>query len=410
MSDKTFLNVIRIDKKSECKVIKTDEDFLMGNAHIARTGIYSYQLSDGSIRRELVTEDELFNEDSMKTLTLKPVTNGHPPEKLIQLRHVKKRSIGTVGETKPNENYLDATFVINTDDGVKSVNDGRVQLSPGYTCDVVMTPGTWNNEHYDAVQKNRKYNHLAICDSARGGEELSLRFDSLDEKLDGLEIDNTVLEIDDNNNNLKGDKMANENLVTHRIDGADHPCAPEIISHIARQDEKLDSLGKEYGDYKEKSTSEIKELTEKFDSKEKEYQKLQAEKDSLQEKLDGFEKRDISKEIQDGIKQRRKVEKIAEILKVEKIDEFENDIDLKKAIILKTNKDLKLDEKAETYIDTRFEIICEDLEKKGKNKINLHRSDATDIYDSKFKEDSETARQKAAKRDSELYINLGKEN
>src|SRR5690606_36395618 len=58
-------------------------------------------------------------------------------------------------------------------------NGGKSGLSPGYTCRIDETPGT----HpifgpYDAIQRDRVYNHVAHTDSPRGGPTVRLRVDS----------------------------------------------------------------------------------------------------------------------------------------------------------------------------------------------------------------------------------------
>lgn len=60
------------------------------------------------------------------------------------------------------------------------MEDGRVQLSLGYECDVVEEVGELDGEAYDHRQINRRYNHLAIVDEARAGEEAQIRMDSVD--------------------------------------------------------------------------------------------------------------------------------------------------------------------------------------------------------------------------------------
>jgi hypothetical protein len=56
---------------------------------------------------------------------------------------------------------------------IKDFNDGKRELSLGYTCDLEWTPGTApNGETYDAIQKNIRANHLAQVKAARGGPDL----------------------------------------------------------------------------------------------------------------------------------------------------------------------------------------------------------------------------------------------
>jgi hypothetical protein len=172
------------------KVKKTDEGYLTGDAPIAKVGVMTYFLSDGSIRKELVNQDTLFNIDSMNTLKMKPITDTHPPERMLDSKTVKRRKVGFTGENiKRDGEYLVTPLTITDEDAVINIDEGRIELSPGYICDLKLEKGTFQGEHYDAVQLNRRYNHVALCDKARGGSDLKLQLDSV-EHCDGFEIEN----------------------------------------------------------------------------------------------------------------------------------------------------------------------------------------------------------------------------
>jgi hypothetical protein len=47
------------------------------------------------------------------------------------------------------------------------IEGGTVELSLGYRCDEDRTPGVFNGEHYDLVQRNHEYNHLNVVTRAR---------------------------------------------------------------------------------------------------------------------------------------------------------------------------------------------------------------------------------------------------
>lgn len=174
---------------------KTDEGYLTGKAPIAKVGIMSYLLNDGSIIKEFVSKDTLFEVDSMESLKMKPVTDTHPLERTLDSKSVKRRKVGFTGETiNKEDNFLTTSMVITDDDTIHNINDGRQELSPGYTCELDMSPGEFNGEHYDAIQLKRRYNHVAICDKARGGDELKLHLDSKEiDNLGGFEINDAVL-------------------------------------------------------------------------------------------------------------------------------------------------------------------------------------------------------------------------
>ena len=59
---------------------ETAQGFLDVEMFITRTGIFDYELPDGSIRRELRHPDDVFHPDSLASLQHAVMTNKHPPE------------------------------------------------------------------------------------------------------------------------------------------------------------------------------------------------------------------------------------------------------------------------------------------------------------------------------------------
>jgi len=332
---------------------KTDEGFLQGSAPVAKVGILTYMNADGTTRKELVPAETLFNADSMRTLQMKPMTNLHPEETLLDSRTVKRRKIGSTGETtKQDGEFLKASFVITDQDAIDDVDKGRMQLSPGYRASVVMQSGNFQGEHFDAIQVNRKYNHLALCDRARGGANIRLHLDEKEiDKCDSFEyIDNKQLTIN------KGSKFM-ENI---KLDGCEYQADKQV----------LNALDRAKTDAEEKSIA----LT---DAKAKN-DELQAKLDTANAKIEGLEKVDNTEEIGKAVKARLSLERTAndhlDKEDIEKIDSL-TDGDVKKKIILKAfpKADAQLEGKSDDYLSARFDSACELLEvdKKGRKDSNV---------------------------------------
>jgi len=152
-------------------------------AALTRVGIFPYKRPDGSIRRELRHPDEVFNLDSLASLAQAPVTALHPPD-MVTASNWKKFSVGHVGETVKHDGKLvTANLTVQDEEAIKKIDAGdRKEISCGYTCDLEYTPGTFNGERYDAVQRSIRYNHAAIGPAqwGRAGSEVALRLDSED--------------------------------------------------------------------------------------------------------------------------------------------------------------------------------------------------------------------------------------
>lgn len=157
----------------------TPEGFLLCEAHFAKPGILEYIREDGSVRRELILPEDLFNADSLATMARKPVTNEHPDGK------VNSANVGElgVGDTDSEVLAIDNTYAkvricVRRADAVRCVRNGKLQVSPGYEVLLDETPGTHPvYGRYDARQLRRRYNHLALTDVARGGPDIRLRAD-----------------------------------------------------------------------------------------------------------------------------------------------------------------------------------------------------------------------------------------
>lgn len=143
----------------------------------ARTGILTYMLPGGGMRRELVPAETLFAEDSVSTLSGSPVTVEHPG--VLTAETAQQYSRGSVPAAKADGDKLKVDVVVTAQDAIDTIQAGKRQLSPGYRAELDFTPGEYEGQRYDAVQVKRVYNHLAIVQSARGGSECRLHLDSL---------------------------------------------------------------------------------------------------------------------------------------------------------------------------------------------------------------------------------------
>ena len=78
------------------------------------------------------------------------------------------------------------------------------ELSCGYNLRLDETPGVWEGQPYDAIQRDIEINHLALVDKARAGEQARLNIDG------------------QGHDCMKGEKLNMENT-TKRTDGAPTP-------------------------------------------------------------------------------------------------------------------------------------------------------------------------------------------
>lgn len=158
-------------------VSRLDENgYLRIDGIAAKSGVLTYLLPDGTIRREYVPAETLFNADSLATLSGAPVTLGHPG--ILNTDTAKEHGKGSVhGDILADGDRLKVGIILTNKDGIEAVGSGTRQLSPGYRAELDYTPGEYDGIQYDAIQTKRVYNHLALVNVARGGPECRLNLD-----------------------------------------------------------------------------------------------------------------------------------------------------------------------------------------------------------------------------------------
>jgi hypothetical protein len=143
-------------------------------------------------------ENEVFAPDSLRSYAHKPVTNDHPKE-AVTAENWRKYAIGhTADEILRDGGFIRIPIMISDGDAIKDVDDGKVELSLGYTMDLDMTPGeTEDGEPYDGVMRKIRANHLALVTAARGGKELRVGDSGEGATMKKIVIDNTSMDVDD---------------------------------------------------------------------------------------------------------------------------------------------------------------------------------------------------------------------
>lgn len=151
-----------------------------------RVGIFVYRNPDGSQRRELRPADEVFSKESLESLAGVPLTVGHP-DTPVTATNWRKVSVGHVCDNvRPAGQLVETDVYVTDSEPVSGVESGElIELSCGYDCDLEVTPGVYQGQNYDMIQRNIRYNHVALLPKgyARGGSEVRLRLDSAESEV-----------------------------------------------------------------------------------------------------------------------------------------------------------------------------------------------------------------------------------
>lgn len=326
--------VLRFDEINldELKLTETPEGFLEGYAIATRTGVFSYRKADGSIQKELRTEEEVFNQDAIDSFKMKPITNDHPDD-MVNIDNASDLSIGMTGqEIKRIDNYLAPFIKITDKKAVQDAKSGKRGLSFGYKVNLVKKDGVFKGERYDYVQTNIRGNHLALVYEGRAGEKAKLRLDSQD----------AICVFNNNfNNNLKMKKI--------RLDGKEFEVSEEVASKIDSIEAENTSLKKDKEDL-ERSKSE---LQSKLDT-------VTGEKDSIQVKLDEELKKDHAGNIAKKVQERIALEKKAsEFFKADEDFSKLSNKEIKSKVISLFTKDFNADSVSDDYLSARFDSIID---------------------------------------------------
>ncbi len=341
---------------------QTPEGYIRGRACVTNIGVFPYKLSDGSIEYELRHPDDVFENESLDSLRLKPVTNNHPSE-AVTADNIKLFQVGNLGDNPMNGDNIHLTIdmIIQDAQTIDDILRGKRELSCGYTADVVDESGVWLGMPYTKRQKNIRYNHVAVVDVARAGEAARIKLDSGDGILIRSFSDDAALAVEDTNSNKEG-RMA-DNMKTIQLDSVDYEAEPAVIDAYLKEKSRADSL----------------ENT--VQAKEGEIAKLEAERDSAKEKLDSVEQKLAEleashldeAEINKRVQARIDLMALANDAKAEvKVDM--SDMDIKKAIVLAVYPKTSLDGKSDEYINARVDCAREDvaLEKEKNDTANVN--------------------------------------
>jgi len=318
---------LRFDKSQVGKIVKTDEGYLRGEAVVTRCGVFKYLNQDGTIRREARLPEYAFKKESLDSLKMIPVTNNHP-DVLVDASNAKELSIGTTGETIniDGENIL-TTVTINVQDAINEIeNNNKVELSLGYTLDLIEQKGVYNGQEYDCIQTNIKYNHLAVVERGRAGVS-RLNFDSFE---CGMIVDENITH-------------ERENMVKINIDNVDVEVDEAVKKSFDSLNARLDAEIKSKSDIQK----EIDSLKAKLDEKEEELKKA----------------KEINSDSLISAKAKDRVELIAKASKIVNADSLYDlsDRDIKLSVIKSRYDSLDLTDKSDDYVSARFDAIFESL-------------------------------------------------
>lgn len=328
----------------------TADGYLVGEVRCARTGIQQYHASEIGMTGDGVVnvyrpEETVFARDSLATFAGKPVTLMHPPV-AVTAENWREYSVGDVGEDIARDGEFVRVPIKLMDAAViQAVQNGTREISMGYTCGLKLADGTApDGTPYQAIQTGPlRINHLAIVPKARGGAELRVG--------DGADKWGAAPVLTVPTRDQQGERPMTVTLQKVVVDGLTIETTDQGAQAISKLQGALSDSTKALSDANAAHDQAIAD-------KDTEIAKKDAEIDGLKAKvLDGAALDAAVAARGDLI---AKAKAIAPDVKTDGL----SDAAIRKAVVVAKLGDAVKD-KADAYIDARFDILAEDADGAG---------------------------------------------
>ncbi len=239
----------RYDRGTLAPAKRRTDGTVVAEAHFTRSGVFTYAKPGGGFTREYRPDAEVNNPASLESFKLVPVTDDHPPG-LLTADTARQYSVGSTGsDVRADDDHVIGSVAIHDARMIAKMDAGKLQVSCGYECDLVETPGvTAKGEKYDAVQTNIRGNHLAIVQRGRA-DSARIRMDDAcwtDEtapsaqRNDSMELKEALAALAAANEKLGAEKARADAAITV---GAAHKAALDVAT--ARADSLVEELKNE---------------------------------------------------------------------------------------------------------------------------------------------------------------------
>lgn len=398
--------VTRLDSIKVDETYYTDEGFLIDHPIVTTVGIFEYMNPDGSIRRELRLPEEVFAPESLESYKGKPIIVTHRAGR-VTTDNVENETIGTIltEASKDGENVRVEIVIHNTE----ALKTGLRELSLGYDLELDETPGEWNGQPYDAVQRNIRVNHLALVSAARAGEQARLNIDEKENLTGGPEMEQNKTDSGLSPEELEeaiADFVAKKNAapastdgdtamgeVTPVPNGGVTPVNPEeqtdeedVVQSVKERRDRRDA--ETASNSKETALETITQQDADIDALLKLIEQLKAKSDFAEANVDGDDTNAAGCVQKDGDESKSQslnldsaaidklvaskidVIRIADKLHLDGIDDMSVK-DGKKTVIKSVYPEMRLDGKSDEYINALFDLTKQKI--KGDNNTDKQR-------------------------------------
>ena len=162
--------------------------FEVKNNPLSKEGVFQYKgasirLPDGTQPPDLEKlywvyrpAEELSNEEAINSFKLVPWVDDHT---MLGSEHIgmtpaeRKGVSGVIGEDVYfKDGVLYGNIKVFSEALARKIENGKKELSLGYRCRYEHSPGVWNGQPYDYIQRDLRGNHLALVENGRMGGDV----------------------------------------------------------------------------------------------------------------------------------------------------------------------------------------------------------------------------------------------
>lgn len=249
---------------------------------ISKVGIFPYlgssisdELEPNQIYMIYRPSEELSESECIESFRLLPWINDHETlgSSKDGLTPAEKKGVeGVIGENIYFEHpYLKANLKVFSENLADLIDSGKRELSIGYQAAYDMTPGFFDGEPYDGIQRSIRGNHVALVEQGRSGKDVAV-LDHFKFTIDSREL-KTMTEMTPE---LK------KNEYSH---AQDNEVTREEFEELKAMLKKL--MGMEKTEMGEDESEKEKEAEDESEEKEEEKKDKEMEDESEEEKEEG---------------------------------------------------------------------------------------------------------------------------
>lgn len=334
--------------------IDDNTGFLTTPVNLARVGVQHYYgfelgLADRALDKIGVfrSPEEVFSEESINSFVNLVVTDDHPNAP-VNTDNVKALQKGTVSNVQQKDDaLLNGVVTITDKDQIQKAIDGKIQVSVGYSQELIPQKGTFDGVDFEFAQTKIRANHLAIVNVGRAGPACKL----------------TV------------DRKGGHSMFKITIDGIEFEVSEQVMQA--------------YNKFATDVKTKVADAEAETEEEKKKRLAAEAEKDKAKATADALTA-DTLDEAAVEVLVRDRAALIAQakgILKDKLTDDIASAIDIKTAVIDHLMEDIDLKDKSADYIDAMYDMA---VKKSGdaKKSIDTLNSNLKDTNGDEITRDS----------------------